>query len=105
MIIQYIFILIIMLLILINDIIKPFFSYLKKDEFLNFNGILYENLNKKKYRKILIAIFLNFIVFLLILSLILKIKLIPSECVFVIIMGIMFLKKYILKSLKANKQI
>lgn len=51
MIIQYIFILIIMLLILINDIIKPFFSYLKKDEFLNFNGILYENLNKKSTEK------------------------------------------------------
>ncbi len=100
MIIQYILVLIIMILILINGVIKPLISYFNKDEILNFNGVLYKNLNNKKYQKILISIFLNFVVFILILFLIFKIKVIPSDYIFFIILGIMFLQKNILESLK-----
>lgn len=100
MIIQYILVLIIMILILINGVIKPLISYFNKDEILNFNGVLYKNLNNKKYQKILISIFLNFVVFILILFLIFKIKVVPSDYIFFIILGIMFLQKNILESLK-----
>ncbi|MCJ8343429.1 MAG: hypothetical protein MJH09_11390 [Cetobacterium sp.] len=104
MIIQYILIPIILLIILISGVIKPLFSYFNKDEILKFNGVLYENLNRKKYQKIMLAILLNFIIFLLILFLFFKIKIVSSSYVFFIIIGIMFLQKNILKPLKENKE-